>query len=129
MHSYNEGVECLYHSTGAVPYLDARADCIARGAVLFMPKTRPRLDVFFYIAGVLKRQYTWIGLTDRAVEGTFVWEDGEPINGSTIKWAVGQPDNNLGIDDCCGTDDYVKYAGLNDYDCTSSAFYICQLGP
>jgi hypothetical protein len=40
---------------------------------------------------------SWIGLTDQAVEGTFVWTSGEPV--SYTNWAPGEPNNQSGIED------------------------------
>ena len=36
----------------------------------------------------------WIGLTDQAVEGTFVWTSGEPV--AYTNWAAGEPNNSGG---------------------------------
>jgi hypothetical protein len=41
-------------------------------------------------------QAVWIGLTDRDVEGTFVWVDGSPV--AYTNWSPGEP-NNLGNED------------------------------
>ena len=40
----------------------------------------------------------WIGLSDRAIEGTFEWVDGTPV--TFENWAPGMPDNNGGAQDC-----------------------------
>ncbi|MES2386979.1 MAG: choice-of-anchor D domain-containing protein, partial [Bacteroidota bacterium] len=39
---------------------------------------------------------TWLGGTDKASEGTWLWTDGTPFNYSN--WSFGQPDNYLGIE-------------------------------
>ncbi len=49
----------------------------------------------------------WIGLTDEAVEGTFVWMNGEPVNYTNWQQNPFQPDNNLGRDPVNG-EDYVE---------------------
>lgn len=41
----------------------------------------------------------WIGFSDNATEGTFIWLDGAPVN--YTNWAGGEPNNN--IPGCCGT--------------------------
>ena len=53
-----------------------------------------------------QRQDLWIGLTDQAVEGTFVWADGVPLSPlSYSNWHPGEPN------DChtaaCISEDYV----------------------
>lgn len=39
----------------------------------------------------------WIGLTDTAVEGTFAWADGSPVN--YTNWNPGEPNNSGGAED------------------------------
>ena len=39
----------------------------------------------------------WIGLNDAAVEGTFVWANGEPV--SFTHWNSGEPNNGAGFSD------------------------------
>ncbi|XP_072035083.1 uncharacterized protein [Amphiura filiformis] len=66
----------------------------------------------------------WIGLNDKGIEGTFVWEDGSAL-GAFRPWATGLPDAIVGnANDCV----YLGADGLwYDTDCTGSTYgYICK---
>ena len=39
----------------------------------------------------------WIGLSDEAIEGVYVWESGEPLG--YTDWCAGDPNNSLGVED------------------------------
>lgn len=56
----------------------------------------------------------WIGLSDFAIEGTFVWSDGTPFD--YANWNAGEPNNLFNDDGVILSDARVfPYAGWNDY--------------
>ena len=63
-----------------------------------------------FVIATFPRDWTWIGLTDEAQEGTFRWVTGEPL--TFTRWIPGEPNN-------AGDEDYVFYqrsSGLgNDF--------------
>ena len=69
----------------------------------------------------------WIGLHDRAVEGTFVWVTNEPLGYDA--WGFGEPSDGvlgIGSEDCVVLD-----AGgtWNDKACDSNRPYFCEISP
>ena len=67
----------------------------------------------------------WIGLNDKAVEGTFVWVTGEPV--LVTAWESGEPNNSGGNEDCVE----MKWSGggWNDLDCSKTRPFICEIEP
>ncbi|HVZ36516.1 MAG TPA: lectin-like protein, partial [Polyangiaceae bacterium] len=64
----------------------------------------------------------WIGANDRVTEGTMVWSNGSPLQ--YANWAMGQPDNYLGAEDCVVK---LSPAGTwNDTSCASLNAYVCE---
>lgn len=71
---------------------------------------------------------TWIGLSDRAVEGTFVWVTSEPTGGYPVvgqspPWDTDDPDNADGGEDC------VRFKNsfvLEDKPCGDEQSFICE---
>ena len=64
----------------------------------------------------------WIGLTDAAEEGTWVWVDGTDY--VFEHWTVGQPDD-LGRQDCALASD-TKRSSWMDNDCAHARAYVCE---
>ena len=73
----------------------------------------------------LTRNYarrTWLGFSDVASEGVWVWEDGKPW-GSYTAWVSGEP-NDYGYGEDCGE----RYGSnlWNDNDCNALNSFVCK---
>ena len=67
----------------------------------------------------------WVGLTDKAREGTFVWDSGHEL--LINHWADGQPSNSGGGEDCA----FYYMDSLSDVGCNASWVkkeVVCQKG-
>ena len=64
----------------------------------------------------------WVGGSDFATEGTFVWSDGTPF--SYTNWLAGEPNNNNGGEHC------LEYSGYvwNDFECHYEMPFVCNYG-
>ncbi|XP_039462084.1 CD209 antigen-like protein E [Oreochromis aureus] len=90
------GEKCYYFSNNESSWNKSRDECRAKGGDLV--KIESREEQTF-----LERKLTdvmteaedkfWIGLTDSAVEKTWVWVDGSPLNESLKFWSRNEPDN------------------------------------
>jgi hypothetical protein len=58
---------------------------------------------FDFVTTNFPRSFTWIGLTDEAVEGQFQWVTGEPVN--YTRWGLIEPNNSADG----GGEDYTFY--------------------
>ncbi len=103
--------------TNGKKWLDAQADCkddVAGATHLIVLSTTAEVT---YMA----TQLGWIGLSDRATEGTFVTVTGE--TGDQRPFASGQPDNGGGNENCV----QMKSGGkLDDDQCGNGHRYVCE---
>ncbi len=69
----------------------------------------------------------WLGINDRGVEGTYLWEDGSPV--TYTSW-VGSEPNNYGNEDCAVNYQHLAAqadgGGWNDINCTWEFDYVCE---
>ncbi|XP_063865667.1 C-type lectin lectoxin-Lio3-like isoform X2 [Scylla paramamosain] len=64
----------------------------------------------------------WIGGSDRHDPGSWHWVTGEQVPMGTPFWLPGSPDNNGGCLDLSSSHGY-----FNDYNCSSTSYFICQI--
>ncbi|RUS76397.1 hypothetical protein EGW08_015848 [Elysia chlorotica] len=111
---------CIMVSDVAMYYLEALEFCLSVGAHLFVGRTMQKINMLPH--GI--RLY--IGLTDLASEGTFIWQDtGDAITPALKKqlFDSGQPDNNNN-EDCVSITAGGTNAVGNDALCAERKFRV-----
>ena len=110
-------------------WTQARADCIFHGQDLAWIDSQEENNILTY--GIRNDIGSfWIGINDRADEGTWVWANGRPA-GFTF-WETGEPNDDGGVADCgemWGTDNghYANNHRWNDIDCEAyTRKYVCR---
>ena len=96
---------------------DAETDCASTGATIAVIADN---DENVDIDGEFPAD-SWIGYTDAAVEGTFVWVDGTPVG--YTQWSIGEPVASA-TKDCAvvNVDWFVN-------SCTATKKYACECNP
>ncbi|XP_047457184.1 CD209 antigen-like protein E [Mugil cephalus] len=116
---------CYFFSKESGSWDKGRQDCRNKGAELVVINS-PEEQMFLFN---VTKNYMWIGLNDREVEGTLKWVDGTPL---TLQyWTENQPDNGGGVntnEDCVHTG-HRHTPAWNDLPCTNSLPWICEKLP
>ncbi|XP_039876052.1 C-type lectin domain family 4 member E-like isoform X2 [Simochromis diagramma] len=123
------GGKCYYFSTSKSSWEQSRDECRAKGGELVKIDSREEqrfLDRRLRNVMTEDEDRFWIGLTDSAVEGRWVWADGSPLDQSLTFWSKGEPDNWTGHngehpdgDDCVRMG---EKGGADDLKCWFDAF-------
>ncbi|XP_030847166.1 macrophage mannose receptor 1-like [Strongylocentrotus purpuratus] len=102
-------------------FSDARTYCQYHGADLALIKSHD-INTFLRdrISGL--SNYVFFGLTDQAVEGTFTWIDGTPLQYSAWR----DPEPNGGDNEDCVTLSSDLNLGWNDIPCNLDHPFICE---
>ncbi|MCA9560736.1 MAG: hypothetical protein KC583_19445, partial [Myxococcales bacterium] len=108
------------------PWFDARAWCAAYGADLIVIGSAAEGNWAIEQAQQIRDEEYWIGLTDLAEEGVFVWVDGSPLG--YRNWDRNEP-NDAGAGE--GTENCVHYnteqnPDWNDQGCGSAFGALCE---
>ncbi|XP_039462095.1 CD209 antigen-like protein E [Oreochromis aureus] len=123
------GGKCYYFSISQSSWKQSRDECRAKGGDLVKIESREEQT---FLERRLRDVMTeaedkfWIGLTDSAVEGRWVWVDGSPLNESLKFWSGKEPDNWKGHngkhpdgEDCARMG---EKGGAKDLNCWFDAF-------
>lgn len=106
-----------------LPYLEARDACNDRGLDLATLADPAEFGDIADAARAIARAELWVGLDDRAREGTFVWADGREVAPAT-PWNAGEPNDYGPGEDCAHL--VAERAALNDLPCGSPRGFICE---
>ena len=79
--------------------------------------------------GIWEGYNTWVGL--RRIQGIWTWLDGTTIKNSDVTWQPGfpltLPNYNCALINPLTTDDQHYGTDLGSYDCTWTAFAVCEI--
>jgi hypothetical protein len=103
---------------------DAQAYCRSFGMNLATINSVGEEGWLYANASAISTQKWWIGLNDRASEGSFVWASGEPV--SYTNWYAGEPNNAGGNEDCGQMNRFYPNHGWNDEPCSFHFRHICE---
>jgi len=114
------GGHCYWYVGKSLNWASARAACQAfpyKGYLVAIQGSAENSLVFELGNG------GWIGLSDSAQEGTFVWVSESGANPPTyFNWAPGEPNNAGGVEDCTHQFSLV----WNDINCADSIPFVCE---
>ena len=107
-------------------WADAQADCAALGLAL-VTMTDDAENIWVVDTAVAygwsaapSYRVSWLGLNDRAIEGTYVWDSGEAF--VYDNWRAGEP-NGGGAENCVHA---LQGRSWNDYDCDELLYFVCE---
>ncbi|KAL5021957.1 hypothetical protein ScPMuIL_001112 [Solemya velum] len=86
------------------------------------------LEMNEYMHLGMKNSY-WFGMNDLASEGNFIWLDNKDEEVPFLNWASGEPNSNLGDEDCGGiwaNKGPPKDGKWNDFPCYIEIPFVCQ---
>ncbi|XP_078660161.1 uncharacterized protein LOC144904888 [Branchiostoma floridae x Branchiostoma belcheri] len=114
---------CYKDYAELMTYDEARQTCAADGGLLAMPRDNATNTFIHDLGGAGIR---WIGLTDTASEGQFVYEDGQSLESSGYSnWYPREPNDAHDGEDCVLIFD--SGHGWIDAGCSLARGFICQL--
>uniref|UniRef100_A0A3P9DKZ5 Immune-related, lectin-like receptor 4 n=1 Tax=Maylandia zebra TaxID=106582 RepID=A0A3P9DKZ5_9CICH len=126
----HHGGKCYYFSTNKSSWTKSRDDCRAKGGDLVKIDSREEQEFLRKEVRRIMKDHEdkfWIGLTDSAEQGRWLWVDGSPLNESLSYWNYKEPDN-WREDDCVMMGDkgdrYQK--SWSDTSCKVSRRSICE---
>ncbi|XP_078692037.1 C-type lectin lectoxin-Lio3-like [Branchiostoma floridae x Branchiostoma belcheri] len=115
----HHGARCYKAFSVAQTFANARQTCTGENAWMAMPRDE---DTNTFIRSFVSASYQWIGLSDIATEGTWLWEDGSVLEGGDYEqWGNNEPNGNT-HESCV----QMRPNDWNDATCWSSYQFACE---
>ncbi|XP_078664783.1 sushi, von Willebrand factor type A, EGF and pentraxin domain-containing protein 1-like [Branchiostoma floridae x Branchiostoma belcheri] len=113
--------KCFTVSDTSVTFSESEEKCAAGGGTVVTVKDQHVQDFLVQLLSVSNKD-VWIGLTDRDVEGQFMWSDGSQLAYSA--WAPGEPNGDI-TKNCVHLWPLANFR-WDDMPCGRNNYYICQ---
>ena len=105
-------------------FTDAEAFCLNLGGHLVSVESPEKNAEVFDKS---ENKWVWLGGTDEAEEGDWIWTDGKPWE--FTRWANHQPDSRKGDEDCVYLKTETEIPKWYNEPCSSRLFFLCQVEP